>query len=107
MNYKKNIDVIKNSVIEDLQGWVKLGSVYDANTVSNKKPFGDGVAKALEYIALLAKKDGFKVDTCDGYVTEITYDLKKINYYGFWSLLCCGVGNGWSYPPFGALLKIM
>jgi len=105
MNYKKNIDVIKNSVIEDLQGWVKLGSVYDAKTASSKKPFGDGVAKALEYMALLAKKDGFKVDTCDGYVTEITYDLKKdktIMVFGHADVV--PVGNGWSYPPFGAVI---
>ena len=29
--------------------------------------------KALEYIASLAEKDGFNVDRCDGYCTEISY----------------------------------
>ncbi|MFA7156699.1 MAG: dipeptidase PepV [Bacilli bacterium] len=105
MSFKKDVYEIKKNIIKDLQEWVKLGSVYDSKTITDKKPFGEGVARALEYIAILAKKDGFKVDTCDGYVTEITYDLQKDS-----TIMVLGhadvvpVGNGWSYPPFGAVI---
>ena len=67
------IESYKKEMVENLQGWIRCPSVYDESTVSEGKPFGEGVYKALDYIASLAKKDGFDVDTCDGYCTEISF----------------------------------
>jgi succinyl-diaminopimelate desuccinylase len=56
-----------------LQKWIQIPSVHDERTIANKKPYGEAVFQALQFIGKLAEKDGFTVDYCDGHVTEISY----------------------------------
>lgn len=87
--------------ISTLQGWIRIDSVYDASTQSKEHPFGDGVARALNYIAELAKRDGFDVDTCEGYCTEISCgEGPLIAVYAHCDVV--PVSGEWTYPPFGA-----
>lgn len=60
-------------MIEELMKFLSINSVYDESTVSEKAPYGEGVAHALGYVAELGKANGFEVDTCDGHATELTY----------------------------------
>ena len=102
---KKEIQAYQKQMIADLQKWIQINSVYDPATASKKEPFGKGPAAALEYIAKLAEKDGFKVDRCDGYATEITYDVGAKE-----SVLVLGhcdvvpLGEGWIHPALGGVV---
>lgn len=71
-DYKEFLLTNKYTVCEELMNFVSINSVYDASTVSKEKPYGDGVAKALDYVAKLGAKHGFEVDRCDGHCTELT-----------------------------------
>lgn len=89
------------NAIDDLKGWIKINSIYDENTITPEKPFGEGVDKALNYIAVLAEKDGFEVDRCDNYCTEISCgkgDLIAI--YAHADVV--PVSSSWTKEPFGA-----
>lgn len=99
------IESYKKEMVENLQGWIRCPSVYDESTVSEGKPFGEGVYKALDYIASLAKKDGFDVDTCDGYCTEISFGEGEERVVVLGHADVVPVGKGWHYDPFGAEIK--
>lgn len=72
MSYQDFILKNKNRMLDDLKEFVSINSVYDEKTKENKKPYGNGVSKALEYVADLGKRHGFEVDRCDGHCTELT-----------------------------------
>jgi succinyl-diaminopimelate desuccinylase len=72
-DWKKLVDPYKEEAFETLKELVAINSVLDKSTATKEKPFGNGVDAALEYVAKLGEKLGFKVDRCDNYVTELTY----------------------------------
>lgn len=85
--------------IELMKEWIQIPSVYDHKTASRQKPFGREVARAIHWIADLAKKDGFTVEETKTYAT-IDYGEGE-PYIG---IFChCDVvpaGNGWQWEPF-------
>ena len=90
--------------IVSLQKWIQINSIYDQTTVNEKNPFGKGVALALDYIASLAEKEGFTVDRCDGYCTEISYgEGPLISVYAHADVV--PVSGNWKYPPFSAVIE--
>ena len=90
--------------IVSLQNWIKINSVYDEKTISKLAPFGEGVHSALEYIALLAEKDGFTVDRCNGYCTEISYGSGPlISIYAHCDVV--PVSGKWKFPPFSGTIE--
>lgn len=72
MKYTEFLNNSKEKMIEDLMEFVSINSVYDEKTVTKAQPFGSGVAQALDYVARLGLANGFKIDKCDGYCTELT-----------------------------------
>lgn len=93
-----------DDTIIELQNWIKINSVFDETTISKNKPFGQGVANALEYIAKLAEDDGFYVDRCDGYCTEISYgEGPLISIYAHCDVV--PVSGKWTYGPFDGTIK--
>ena len=71
--YKDLVKPYQKEALETLKDFVNIDSVHDESTITKEHPFGDGVEKALNFVAELGKKMGFKVDRCDNYVTELTY----------------------------------
>ena len=72
MKYDEFLKKSKDEMLEELMKYVAINSVYDEKTVTKEHPFGAGVADALEFVARLGETNGFKVDRCDGYCTELT-----------------------------------
>ena len=105
MNLKELLSSYQKEALENLQSWIRINSIYDENTVSKGKPFGEGVYQALEFIARLAEEKGFEVDRCDGYCTEIKYGRgdKIIGVYAHADVV--PVSGNWKYPPFSATLE--
>lgn len=71
-NYKKLAKPYEQRAIDALKVFVSKKSVYEEDSVQEGAPFGKGVKSALDYLAKLGKDYGFRVDKCDGYVTELT-----------------------------------
>ncbi len=92
-----------DQAVTSLQQWIKINSIHDEQTITNNKPYGEGVYQALQFIGKLAEKDGFKVDYCDGHVTEITFGSGPlIAVYAHADVV--PVAEGWKYPPFAGVI---
>ena len=88
-----------DDLIENLGKFVAIDSVYDEKTVSKKDPFGKGVSEALDFIASLAKKDGFEVTNYANKVVEITVGSgKNITILAHADVV--PAGTGWNQNPF-------
>lgn len=105
MNIQSRLLHLKPRIIQELIHWIQCESVFDEATIGPNQPFGHGVAHALDYIAKLAKQDGFDVDTCDGYCTEISYGQGEEIVMVLGHADVVPVGNGWSTPPFAGVVK--
>ena len=86
-------------LLENLAKFVAINSVYDETTVSKENPFGKGVSEALDFIATLAKKDGFKVTNYANKVVEILCgEGKNITILAHADVV--PAGTGWNQNPF-------
>ena len=72
MKYREFLIGQKDNMFEELMRFISYDSVYDEKTKTKEHPFGAGVADALDYVAKLGESNGFSVDRCDGYCTELT-----------------------------------
>lgn len=89
----------RDELIENLEKFVAINSVYDEASVDKKNPFGVGVSNALDFIAKLAKKDGFTVTNYDNKVVEIlSGEGKNITILAHADVV--PAGTGWNQNPF-------
>ena len=95
----------KDTMIEELMRFISINSVYDEKTVTKDRPFGAGVAKALEYVAKLGEANGFKVDRCDGYCTELTIGEGKKTIGIFAHADVVPATGVWTDGPFSPFVK--
>ncbi|MCI2068966.1 MAG: Sapep family Mn(2+)-dependent dipeptidase [Bacilli bacterium] len=85
--------------LEFLKEACSINSIYDEKTIAPEKPFGEGVDKALKYIADLGVKLGFKAERCDGYASELTYgEGPLIDIYAHMDVV--PVSPNWLSDPF-------
>lgn len=105
MDYKQLTSSYAENAIATLADWIKINSVLDKSTVDVSKPFGEGVNFALRYIGRIAERDGFAVDYCNGYATEISFGegTKTIGIYAHADVVPA-TGN-WKHDPFGAEIE--
>lgn len=105
IDYKQLTSTYAESAINTLADWIKINSVLDKSTVDKDKPFGEGVYFALRYIGRIAERDGFNVDYCNGYATEISFGEgeKTIGIYAHADVVPA-TGN-WKHSPFGAEIE--
>ena len=86
-------------LLENLGKFVAINSVYDESTVSKENPFGEGVSKALNFIAEIAKEDGFQVTNYANKVVEIICgEGKNITILAHADVV--PAGTGWNQDPF-------
>ncbi len=102
MDIRKEVEKRKESMVKDVQDWVKTGGVYDGQTAKDGQPFGNAVKNTLDWICQKAKEDGFEAVNYDGYCVEITYGNQDETVMVLGHADVVPVGDGWSYPPFGS-----
>ena len=90
----------QDELMKSLKEFVAIDSVYDESTKDAENPFGKGVSKALQYIAELAKKDGFIVNNYDNMVVEILTNDLEPNITIMAHADVVPVGTGWPQDPF-------
>lgn len=104
IDFKKLLKPYKNESIENLASWIKINSVDDPNSASKEYPFGIGVENALKFIAELGQKEGFNVDRCDNYCTEISFGEGKLISVFAHADVVPATGK-WNHDPFGAVIE--
>lgn len=101
MDFTKELENKKEIILNTLKDLIAFPSVYDETTITSKQPFGKAINDCLEYMAALAKNDGFKVYVDDGYAMDIRYGNPNGKIVGVLGHLdVVPAGNHWTYPPF-------
>lgn len=89
----------RQELLENLDKFVAINSVFDASTVDKNNPFGKGVSKALGFIEKLARNDGFTVTNYENKVVEILCgEGKNITILAHADVV--PAGTGWNQDPF-------
>ncbi|MGL4913679.1 MAG: Sapep family Mn(2+)-dependent dipeptidase, partial [Romboutsia sp.] len=90
----------KKELLKLLKEWVKIPSIYDGNSASEDKPFGENVTKALNWFENLGKNSGFNVKNIDNHAVYIEYGdgSEHIDIFGHCDVV--NVGDGWESNPF-------
>lgn len=105
--YKKLIEPYKDRALAALGDLIRINSVYDEETKSKKKPFGQGVEEALRYVARLGYELGFNVDRCDNYATELSYGddgYKVLDIYAHVDVVPVNFSK-WTKDPFSMIIE--
>ena len=95
----------KDNLVKTLQELVRIPSLYDPATITDKAPFGKGLRDALDYMLKRAEADGFKVKDIDGYAGVIEFGEGEEIMGILGHLDVVPVGKGWSVDPFSATIK--
>lgn len=99
MKINQKVDELSNELIRNSQEIVRIKSVQEEP--KEGMPFGEGVAKALDYSLKLSESLGFKTTNLDGYIGYAEYGEGE-DYVGVLGHLdVVPEGDGWIYPPYG------
>lgn len=79
-------------------------SMKPAEGENGEYPFGKETADCLNYFLSLAESFGFEVHNYDNYIGEVVYG-KGEDFAVLAHLDVVPAGNGWKYPPFGAVIN--
>ncbi len=90
------------SVVEDLQDFVRIGSVSRADLAAPGAPFGPDVKRMMDYARARAEVCGFETEDHEGYCVSAWWGERENCLGIFGHLDVVPVGEGWIYPPFGA-----
>lgn len=90
----------RDEFIEDLLSFLSINSIEDMSTATKGKPFGEGVAAALEYLLARGESDGFFTRNADGYAGVIEYGEGEEEIGVLVHVDVVTVGEGWTTPPF-------
>ncbi|EPY2305120.1 dipeptidase PepV [Clostridium sporogenes] len=100
MEINKIIEELKDDLIDSTAKLVKIKSIE--GEAKEGKPYGEGVANALEKALEVSEKLGFKTVNVDGYVGYAEYGEgdEYVGVLGHLDLV--PEGDGWKYPPYAA-----
>lgn len=104
-NFKKLAKTYEKNAALALQQLIRINSIYDASSIKEGAPYGKGVKEALDYLGKLGTDYGFKVDSCQGYCTELTVGEEGpiIGIYAHSDVV--PVSGKWTDTPFSGILK--
>lgn len=105
INWVEEVEKRRESLISDLQGFLRIKSILDEKTVSEGAPFGQDIRQALEYVLNIAEKDGFTVKNTEGYAGHIEYGQGEELLGVLGHVDVVPEGNGWDSHPFGAEIR--
>ncbi|MFS0555285.1 dipeptidase PepV [Brevibacillus sp. 179-C9.3 HS] len=98
--WKQQALLQKEKYLEDVQSFLSINSIEDMTTARDGKPFGDGVAEALEAMLARGEQDGFQTKNLDGYAGTIEFGEGDEEVGVLVHIDVVTVGEGWTTPPF-------
>lgn len=100
VNWKEEVFNRKQSLMNDLEGLLKIESVLDEENGTEDAPFGSEVKKALDYMLNLGKRDGYQTKNVEQVAGHLEFGQGK----EIIGILChvdvVPAGNDWTTPPF-------
>lgn len=97
--YRSLVEPYQEEALSELQNFLRINSIFDESTSTAASPFGKGVTDALDYVAKLGERLGFKVDRCENYCTELSYgEGELLDIYAHADVV--PVSKNWQHPPF-------
>lgn len=90
----------KEEFVAQLRAFLAINSIEDMSTAAPGKPFGEGVARALDYLLVRGEADGFRTKNVDGYAGVIEYGEGEEEIGVLVHVDVVTVGEGWTTPPF-------
>ena len=97
------IESYRDELTATLQRWVRTPSVK--GEPAENAPFGTDVRKMLDLAMADARSMGFAVRDFDGYACDITMGGAEEQIAVLGHLDVVPVGDGWTKPPFGAVIE--
>ena len=104
-NYHEITKKYEKDIMKTLKEFVAINSVLDESTADAENPFGKGVSKALNYIAEVGRRDGFKVTNYKNMVVEMLVGNGKKNITIMAHADVVPAGTGWNQDPFAVVEK--
>lgn len=98
--WKQQALLQKEKYIDELQSFLAINSIEDMTTACEGKPFGEGVAQALETMLRMGGQDGFQTRNLDGYAGTIELGCGEEEVGVLVHIDVVTVGDGWTTPPF-------
>lgn len=98
--WKQRALLQKDAYVADLIPFLSNNSIEDMSTATDGKPFGKGVAEALESMLDRGARDGFQTKNLEGYAGTIEYGDAEDTIGVLVHIDVVTVGEGWTTPPF-------
>jgi succinyl-diaminopimelate desuccinylase len=98
--WKRQAVAQRDAYLETLRPFLAINSIEDMSTAGPGKPFGDGVARALDFMLALGRSDGFAVKNLDGYAGYVEYGESDEEVGVLVHVDVVTAGDGWTTPPF-------
>jgi succinyl-diaminopimelate desuccinylase len=105
INWYEEAKKREQAFLQDAQQLLRIRSILDQSTATEGKPFGEGIAQALDYVVRLCEEAGMATKVVEGYGAhaEIGEGDELIG-------VLCHVdvvpeGEGWTSPPFAAEIR--
>ncbi|MBQ4347456.1 MAG: Sapep family Mn(2+)-dependent dipeptidase [Firmicutes bacterium] len=99
----KEMDKYKDEMLFHLTELLKIESVR--SDALSGKPFGENIHRALDYMLKLSESFGLKTVNLDNYIGYTEYGEGEEYVCSFSHLDVVPAGEGWNYPPFGAVIE--
>lgn len=101
---ENDIENLKEKIIQKTQELIQIPSVYSKSN-DPRKPFGENINKALEYMLNLGKSLGFRTKNLDGYCGYIEFGEGEELLGIIGHLDVVPEGEDWTFPPFSATIS--
>ncbi|QRG69352.1 dipeptidase PepV [Brevibacillus choshinensis] len=98
--WNQQVQLRRDGFMNDLLSFLSINSIEDMGTATEGKPFGEGVAAALEFLLARGESDGFRTRNVDGYAGVIEYGEGEEEIGVLVHVDVVTVGEGWTTPPF-------
>jgi succinyl-diaminopimelate desuccinylase len=98
--WKEQAKLLETDFLQKLKAFLSINSIEDLSTAGEGKPFGEGVAKALEFMLELGRRDGFRTKNLEGYAGYIEWGEGEEEVGVLVHVDVVTVGDNWTTPPF-------
>jgi succinyl-diaminopimelate desuccinylase len=105
INWIEEVEKRKEALIADTQQFLRIKSVLQEDEKREGAPFGEGIAKALEFMLQKGEQDGFTSKNLDGYAGHLEMGQGD----ELIGILChvdvVPEGDGWTSDPYSAEIR--
>ncbi|MCP8967501.1 dipeptidase PepV [Ectobacillus ponti] len=105
INWLKEVEKRKDTLIADIQAFLQMKSVWEEETAREGAPFGEGIAAALEHLLEKGKRDGFAAKNLEGYAAHLEMGQGDDLIGVLCHIDVVPEGDGWSSDPYGAEIR--